>query len=375
MSQKAHHLRQCDSSFFLVVTGRLSSMRCAQSSMRARSNESSPIRRRRRDVSVRSESCNAVERNEGAVADGARAATDARNGDSGARNGELGEAERSRDGGDEAGRAEAARRGEAALAPSVDGPALVPVRGAGRADGRTAAPRSTGVARTEIGRTTVGVGVRSGGGGGLPCGERCAVGDGARPNPCVGGATGVVVRGAEGAAAGVTPKAGGDSGVAGRVGGVSHARVWGADDASGGTVRGDAPAPSRGVGGRPNMNSSARARSDGAEVGRVGIGGGAAFGTTTPPSVEGGRARCAGAAVDLPLRTSALVVGPGFEATPLRTPGPWRMERESSVEPRAAQSAAFRVRSSPRRSRKSRGTGSVCSLTSSWRQHALSVSM
>ena len=152
MSQKAHHLRQCDSSFFLVVAGRLSSMRCAQSSMRARSNESSPTRKRSRDVSARSESCSSFDRSEGAVADGGRVATDARNGDSGARNGELGEAERSRDGGGEAGRAEAARRGDETLVPFADGPALVPTRGARRADGRTAAPWSTGVGRTETRR-------------------------------------------------------------------------------------------------------------------------------------------------------------------------------------------------------------------------------
>ena len=156
MSQKAHHLRQCDSSFFLVVAGRLSSMMCAQSSVRARRSESSPTRKRSRGVSARSEACSSRGRCDGSVAEEGRAAIDARNGDSGARNGELGEAERSRDGGGEAGRADAARRGDVAFMPFAGAPALVPVRGARRADGRTAAPWSTGVGRTKIGRTTVG---------------------------------------------------------------------------------------------------------------------------------------------------------------------------------------------------------------------------
>ena len=68
---------------------------------------------RNRDVSMRSESCSAWERCAGAVAEEGRVATDVRNGDWGERNAELGEAERSRDGGGEAGRAGAARRGEA----------------------------------------------------------------------------------------------------------------------------------------------------------------------------------------------------------------------------------------------------------------------
>ena len=259
--------------------------------------------------------------------------------------------------------------------PFAGAPTLVPARGAWRADGRTAAPWSTGVGRTETGRTTVGVGVRSGGGGGLPCLGRCAVGDGARPKLCVGGAVGVAVRCAEDATAGVALEAGGDSGVAGRVGGVSHSRAGSAGDVSGGAVRGDAPALSRGVGGRPKVNSLARARSGGAEAGRVGIGGGAAFGTTAAPSVETGRARCTGAAVDSPWRVGASAVGPGFVATPVRTPGPCAVDLESSVEPRAAQSAALRARSSPRRPRNARGTGSVWSVTLSWRQHAFSVSM
>ena len=298
MSQKAHHLRQCDSSFFLVVAGRLSSTSCAQSSMRARSSESSPTRTRSRDVSARSEAYSSLDRSEGAVADGGRVATDARNGDSGARNGEFGEAERSRDGGGEAVRAEAARRGDEALVPVAVGPALVPARGARRADGRTAVPWSTGVERTETGRTTVGVGARIGGGGGLPCRGRCVAGDGARPKLSVGGAVVAVLRGAGSVAAGVTSKTGGDRGVAGRVGGVSHARSGRACDASGGAARGGAPARSRGVGGRPKMSSSARARNVGAEAGRVGGGGGAASWMTTAPSVETGDGRCAGAAVD-----------------------------------------------------------------------------
>ena len=243
MLQKAHHLRQCDSSFFRVVAGRLSSMMFEQSSMRARSSESSPTRRRSRDVSARSESCSSLERCDGAVADEGRAATDARNGDAGARNGEFGEAERSRDGGGEAGRADAARRGDVTFVPFAGGPALVPGRGASRAVGRTAAPWSTGVERTEIGRITVGVDARSVGGGGLPCHGRCAVGDGARPKLCGGCATWFVVRCAEDAEAGVESTVGGDRGVAGRVGGVSHARCEGACDVSGGAARGGAPAP------------------------------------------------------------------------------------------------------------------------------------
>ena len=273
MPQKAHHLRQCGSSFFLVVAGRLSSMMCAQSPIRARRSESSPTRKRSRDVSARSESCSSRDRCDGSVTEEGRAAIDARNGDSGARSGELGEAERSRDGGGEAGRADAGRRGDVAFVPFAGAPILVPARGAQRANGRTAALWSTGVGRTETGRTTVGVGVRSGSGGGPLSLGRCAVGDGARPKLCVGGAVGAGVRCVEDATAGVTPKAGGDIGVAGRVGGVSHLRAGRACDASGGAVRRDAPAQSRGVGGRPKWNSLARARSGGAEAGRVGIGG------------------------------------------------------------------------------------------------------
>ena len=192
---------------------------------------------------------------------------DARNGDSDARNGELGEAERSRDGGGEAGRAVAARRGDVTFVLFAGAPILVPARGAQRAEGRTAALWSTGVGRTETGRTTVGVGVRPGGGGGLPSLGQCAVGDGARPELCVAGAVGAVMRGAENATAVATPNSGGDIGVAGRVGGVSHARAGGVCETSGGVVRGFAPAESRGVRGRPTCGSLARKRSGGARRG------------------------------------------------------------------------------------------------------------
>ena len=75
VAQKSQQFRQCDSSFFLVVTRRLSPMTSAKSSMRARRSVSLPVRKRSRGVSARCEVCGAWERCAGAVAEEGRVAT------------------------------------------------------------------------------------------------------------------------------------------------------------------------------------------------------------------------------------------------------------------------------------------------------------